>query len=213
MTLSKIIRSLLLSCLLLATLLTGCKEKQISTTSHSPDANNAQSLPTEESATLQPPQKHVASTPARAIISRQPPLDISALLRPADVTKKLGHKQLKVEAFPGQPATSEYNSLRIVHTKTAATTFGIGLQVWKFDDLEAAKSRLTELQQQYLGVQPLPAELKNVADDAFVSERGRIRNCLFVAPPSIIVGISCEKTTCTKWSDLAELATDIQSRI
>ncbi len=205
--------SSLFSLLLAATLVTGCQQKQSANTAPATENDNTQAEPSQESAQSQPATKHIASTQAHATITRQPPLDISTLLSPQDVEKIFGQKQLNVEELAGQPATADYNGLRIVVDNNSMPMYGIGLQVWKFNDLDAANSQLDKLKSQYLGVQEIPADLQKTADDGFISERGGIRSYLVVAPPSNIIALSCEKRLCQKWTDLTELTSVVQSRM
>ncbi len=199
--------------LLIAMLFAGCPEKQSLTTEPAPDTDNPQAVPVDESAQRQPAAKHIASTPTNATVSRQPPLDISTLLLPSDVEKILGQKKLKVEALVGQPATADYNGLRIVVENNKTPMFGAGLQVWKFADLGAASAQLGKLKDQYLGVQAIPADLQKTAGDGFIAERGGIRSYLVIAPPNHIIALSCEKDLCQNWADLLELARIVQSRL
>lgn len=203
-----LISSVILSLMLSALLLAGCEKDNTPATEQPVDAPAPQAAPAQEAPTPQ----HIASTPAQATIARNPPLDISSLLPLEALEQLIGNKPLRTEPLAGQPATSTYNALRIFAEDASENAYGVGLQVWKLSDLEEAQSRLNELKLQYLGVQDPPQNLK-IAEDAFISERSGIRNYLFVAPPSHMIGISCESGLCSNWSTLVELGTSVQSKL
>lgn len=206
-------RLTLSSLLLIATFFTGCQQKKDAHTEPAPDTNNTQAAPVHESSQRPSAPKYIASTPANATISRQLPLDISTLLGPEDVKKVFGQKQLRVEELTGQPATADYNGLRIVAQNSKKPMYGVGLQVWRFTDLDDANNQFNKLKSQYLGVQEIPADLIKAAANGFISERGGIRNYLVAAQPSNIIAISCEKSLCSNWSELINFAKVAQSRL
>lgn len=152
---------------------------------------------------------HVAAARRRAIVPSSPPLDIGHLLTKEDVQPHLGRGEINVEPLAGRKLDSRYAASHF--RGTDATEFGVGLQVWKFDDADDALNELANLRGQYLGVVDLP---KDANPRSFGAERAGIRSYLLVPEKSsYMLGLSCGVKTCKDWDTMSKLATTVGGRL
>jgi hypothetical protein len=152
---------------------------------------------------------HVAAAQRRAIVPSRPPLDISHLLLDAEVVPLVARQgELQREALAGKKPGPEYNALH--YRRRNGTEFGLGLQVWKFEDPAAARGKLEELKGQYLGVESVP----DSASQSFGARRAGIRAYL-VAPDdkAYLIGLSCGPEACKDWKALTELSAKVIARL
>lgn len=153
---------------------------------------------------------HVAAAQRRAVVPSLPPLDISALLTEQDLPSTLVPKEVRRETLAGQKPGPTYNSAHF--RKPNAPEFGVGLQVWKFDGHDAARDRLAELRDQYLGLQENPAP--GAHEHSFSAERAKIRSYLTSPNESAyLIAISCGAETCKEWKAITDIARTVAGRL
>lgn len=153
---------------------------------------------------------HVAAAQRRAVVPSLPPLDISTLLTEQDLPSTLPQKDARREVLAGQKPGPNYNATHF--RKANAPEFGVGLQVWRFDDHDAARDQLALLRDQYLGVVENP--VAGAHEHSFSAERAKIRSYLTSPNDSpYLIGISCGAETCKEWKAVTDIARTVEGRL
>lgn len=154
-----------------------------------------------------------AKSKESATINEKPPLQIDSYLTREDVTKIAGIEKGESTDLPGRDPSPTYNARRIAPAEGG--DYGAGLQVWAFENSEAAQKRLSEFRSQYLNVKEPAEELVEiVGEGAFNSKRGGIRNLVFkTEDPPRIVAVSCSIETCDSTEQLHKLAEQVRERM
>ena len=157
------------------------------------------------------PARPKATSPSRATVSAEAPLDVSEYLVESDLSKLVKGK-VSTEPLVGTEPSPDYNAIRLHPGK--GNVYGAGLQLWKLDNAKAARARLDKLRAQYLGVDNAPASAPVRGKRAFVSERAGIRSYVFATrKPAHLIAVSCDQETCKNWKDVMGLAKKVQIRL
>lgn len=155
-----------------------------------------------------------ASSPSRATVNEQPPLDISKLLTKDDF-EKLTRTSIVREPLVGKEPGPDYNAARL--HPVGSNAYGAGLQVWKMENPEVAVERVQQMRQQYLAVDEVPNDGPIDSEQAFISDRAGVLTYAFPVEEgdnSYVVAVSCGEKLCKKgFEDVAGLADTVIGRL
>ncbi|WP_133621926.1 hypothetical protein [Bradymonas sediminis] len=154
-----------------------------------------------------------ATSPNGAEVALEPPLEIAGMLQSEDL-KALNAGEISSEKLAGKAATPTYNSVRLFPKK--GSSYGVGMQVWKFEDDSKAVDFVAHMRPQYLGVEDAPADAPTPGERAFVASRAGIQNYVFAPKDGAhhVFALSCSDDFCKGgWSDLKTLASTVEKRV
>lgn len=143
-----------------------------------------------------------------------PALNLSRVLAENDL-KPLTDATLERSKLAGKTADADYNAVRF-HPAEDDGDYGLGLQLWKFDDDASAVAFVQTMRAQYLSSADAPASAPTKGTRSFISSGEGMR--VFVFAPDQADGhaaaLSCDETFCPKgWDDLAPIARKVSNRL
>lgn len=153
-----------------------------------------------------------ATSPGAAKLSARALLQIDKLLGAGDF-KSLTAARIASEELAGKPAAADYRARRFY--PAGGNTYGVGLQVWKLEDAQAAQGLVAKLRPQYLGVDEAAAKPGDSAQ-GFRAARAGIQTQVFAPDkaPGYVAALSCDDTLCKNgWSDVGRLAQLVEQRL
>jgi len=148
-----------------------------------------------------------------ATLHEDPPPRIDALVEADDVESLAGGGSFEPAELPGRDPSPSYNARRF--KPEDGSGYGAGIQLWAFDDAEAAQKRLKEFRAQYLDTGSIREDYRKILGaSAFVSTRGGIHNILFsVDRPARVAAVSCSVEMCEKRELFFEFAAEVRERL
>lgn len=135
-------------------------------------------------------------------------LQINEMLTPVDIRELTGYTgTLLDKPLPGQEPNANRNSMRIASDEG----FGVGLQVWRVDEVRQLEPRFSRLRSTYIQ-QERPERI--IGQQAFTGEFGGIRHYAFLhrASRQILV-VTCSDEICDTPEKVSRLAGRINSRL
>lgn len=161
----------------------------------------------------QPAARPSATSPRDAQVALKPPLDISGLLKAEDLSA-LTTAKISSEKIAGAAATPTYNSARFFAEDSQ--DYGVGLQVWTFEEPGDALEFVAKMRAQYLGVKDAPADAPAQGERGFLAARAGIENYIFTPESGAhyVLALSCGADLCPNgWADLNALTSTVAARV
>jgi hypothetical protein len=158
------------------------------------------------------PDRRPSATSKTGVVEQEAPLHVQEIFVPDELADLFEADVRERTRIPGIEPSPSYNSQRL--TFDGHDGFGLGVQVWAFQDPEEVESRYEELRKQYLNVGE--AEMvPDRAEDAFASERGSLKTIvvLFVEPKPRIMAVTCDTDLCSEPAYFEELMAMAGKRI
>ncbi|MFB6264796.1 MAG: hypothetical protein ABEL76_14400 [Bradymonadaceae bacterium] len=153
-----------------------------------------------------------ATTSESGVLIEKPPLEISSLLTPKDVSEVTGGGSFEAVDLPGRTPSGKYNDQRIAPTDGSG--YGAGVQLWSFEGASDARNTFQQLKNQYLNVADAPDAAAKFASAGFVSERAGVKQLVFrTSSPPRIAAVSCSATLCKKNATLVEMGKRVAGRL
>jgi hypothetical protein len=174
----------------------GTQQKQAQT---APSGDQAKAGDTDESGEV---DQRKEATSKKGVVDQKAPLHVQEMFNPKRIAKLFEARPGELTRIPGREPSPDYNSQRL--TFRGHDGFGLGVQVWAFDDTEEAESRFEDLRNQYLNADEAEV-FPDQAEDAFSSVRGSLKTIVsFIGEPKPrIMAVTCDTSLCAE-SDLLE---------
>ncbi|GEM_PF-6226109 len=137
------------------------------------------------------------ATSKKGVVDQKAPLHVQEMFNPERIAKLFEAKPDELTRIPGREPSPDYNSQRL--TFRGHDGFGLGVQVWAFDDPEEAESRFEDLRSQYLSADEAEV-FPDRADDAFSSTRGSLKTivAMIAEPKPRIMAVTCDTSLCAE---------------
>ena len=134
----------------------------------------------------------LAVAPAEPTPPGEPPLDVTGYIWAADLEQVLGPKQKFRRAdLAGIAPSPRYNALYFAPQK--GDQFGIGVQVWRDENLAESRTRFNTMRNTWTNVAPT----NKVTEQGFRSYFGSVVSLVFADPRRpLIAAVTCSQKTC-----------------
>lgn len=135
-------------------------------------------------------------------------LPVRELLTPVDVRELASYTgTLQEVSLVGQEPTTHRNSLRMA----SDDGFGVGLQVWRVDEVRQLEPRFERLRQTYIHAER-PERI--IGQQAFMGEFGGLRHYAFLHRASRqLVVVTCGMEVCDSADKVSRIAGRVHSRL
>jgi hypothetical protein len=158
------------------------------------------------------PDRRASATSKKGVVEQEAPLHVQEIFVPDAMAKLFEVEPRDQTRIPGIEPSPDYNSQRLAFDGHEG--FGLGVQVWAFEEPEKAESRFEDFRQQYLNVGEAEA-VPDIAEGAFASERGSLKTIvvLFAEPKPRIMAVTCDTGLCSESDHFEELMVMAGNRI